>query len=334
MRWETKEPQEIIEFLKEENRTASGNVTYPTQRERALSYRHHTITGKEGKIVATMGTATVPCVYRLQGPGEQSDREEVKQCNATYANFLCVRSALRHLPAAPLAMTIIAKAVDDSYQRCCLFAYQLTAQRHQKWGAELRTWYRPLSVREARQGGYVIPSRQRRGERGNCGERLYYDRLPASNFQQVDATEERREERDRRSTSERSEEVRRFLLRQGERMTVAFVPSAEEWAKWCTTYPTYFNGRGLFSLSFLNVVIGEKINLVAYVVLFAGEGLDGCLAVAKERGAVVVYFYQVGDATEEVLRGAKALLAEGVIYLEFYNFGFVLDAKRVMLPLF
>lgn len=308
----------IMKFIREHDRTDSGNTTELSQESFARLTSTATVIAvlyKEGdlgtsnEIIGTMFSI----IFRAQTSGN---------CDliTSYTTFLCVANEFRD---AGLAMALIRAIMKEGYIRYgIMHGYYMTADHHHRIHSKIDSWYRPINVQKASDAGFTLESFSRSNDRGSIVNRqkiAYHISNPSLLPTKV--------------TSDSYGKVLR-ILKKGD---FYLNPTPVEFSALCKCFDIYTVGNdSLFMLFPMSIVIGSTGKKIrnAQVPLMIGNVLPQALWVAAENKYDMLYGWCGGDITPERVSGIRGLITTATSFVELYNTQTMIPINKFMVPLF
>lgn len=284
---------DIQQFIAQQNRTATGNVTeLPTSVLARIKSTPSAITVLTYKrlIIGTMFSLILRCAI---------DGTEVL---SSYITFLCVNKVMRK---KGLAMIMIRCTLQEGYRRYGInHGYYMTETVHHDNHSPLTSWYRPLNIKRARSAGFQIPTFILNNKGSRQTRRMTYS-IGRPGVLPTPAII------DDYSTA-------RKILATGK---FALAPTEDEWSMLCQCFDIYLvQDYGLFFLFPAQLTVqntGQKVYL-AELVLMIGDCLSQVLWIVKDKYDLL-YGWCIGDITGPRVSAAKGINALSNVYLEWYN---------------
>lgn len=121
-----------------------------------------------------------------------------------------------------------------------------------------------------------------------------------------------------------------------------FFPSEKKWKSWTENFDTYMivncsNDEilGLFTTINSKEIISDNMCRIKYVIFNLGDGKlirDFCISSVKN--ADLIYFYEIGDLTQNILIKRCTKFEFSNLWLSFYSDNNKHDIKNISIPLF
>lgn len=304
--------QHIIEFIRTHDRTHSGNITElsPESLSRMLATPSIlAILQEQGRIIGTIITLLLRVQYR-----------EFRFLSS-YTTFLCVETSHRE---QGLAMILIRAVMREGYSHYKMqHGYYMTGTPHHPICSEIKSWYRPINVKKARNAGFTLQTfASNKGVTAETRQRLAYHVTKPSILPV-------------KATLQSYKLVCRILRSASDALYLAPTRSEYEWL--CTCFDVYIVGEsGLFMLFPMTTYISDGDQRVrnAQLALMIGDVLPQAVWVASESNYDLLYGWCCGDITTERVMGMRGLITVAKSYLELYNTQSVITGNKMRVPLF
>ena len=354
------EKDDIYVFIKDQNVQHSGNVTLlpKSELDRFLRFNAYTVLMKGGQNNSILGfVLSIPLPVKCSFPAgcvgnvtcsAVTDVTCSAVTDVTYTKdkvithglttYLNVNSKLR---GHGLAMALIRELTNIGYQNKILCSYQLTAKPLSEKYVNIFSWYRPLNLARSIGLGFSFPNWN---EPHNFQKnRMKYQNKPSSSH---------KEYKIERILEKNKIVALQFYKKINQDKTFVFYPDIELFTKWIQEYPSYYvtykNNQhdtrtqivGMFSLNSIFCKMITQLDGVLCMPLFFNSEkehtikvLKCLISIAAEREFDVLYLYEVGDLTEDVLNSVNAIKNKNPSYFSLYNNGLNLTSKDIYVPL-
>lgn len=315
------EYDEVINFLKRENKMSSGNFTILSREElkrySALNAYTVLMRAPNSEIYGTI--FSIPLPIKING--------EIIEHGCT--SFLNVHSKIRGFK---MCMILIRELAQYGFENNILCSYQLSSFKMCETAIEVNSWFRPISLMRSLLLGFTFPGYNEISN-FNKNRLLYKCKVPKNCvIKQV-------------KDGNRAEALRFYQdINKGNKFV--FYPSDSLFEKWIKLYPSYLvsNGKeiiGFFTLGTLNCKMstGAEGTLCSPLLFNSLKGksevvLKCLLSIAEEKDYDLLYGNQVGDLTEEVYKSVHAIKNKAVSYFSLYNNSAKLQSEDIFAPLF
>ena len=320
------EYDEVCIFIRNQNRTMSGNYTLLPKNElqRYIDFGARIVTMRGGNKDSLLGTIlSIPLPIKCSF---DNDNTEIIKHGCT--TFLNVHKILRN---HGLAMALIRELIQWGYEDKLMCDYHLTPNKIGNKAIQISAWYRPIDLPKSAGLGFLYEN-WNTISKFNTNKVKFNTKKP-SGFKIV------------RVLGKNSEKVLEFYKKIIADKSFVFYPDLDLFDKWIQQYPTYFvkEGKkmvGIFSISSLYCRMGDEVEgtlcfpLIFNCLLEYNISVMRCLLnVAKEREYDTLYVYQIGDVTRECLEGINAIETKDKSWFSLYNNGMNLTSENISVPL-
>lgn len=310
----------IMEFIRVNDCTDSGNITELSREslDRFLSTPVFiAILMKDDNVIGTMITP----IFRVQ----------YKNFNflSSYTTFLCVDKLYRNSGLAMILIRAVMKEGYNKYKMC--HGYYMTSQQHHSVCNEIKSWYRPINIGNAKAAGFSLHTYQNQDVRGKFLESDRRQRIAYSiskpKILPMKVTVETQESYDLILKIFQTSTEDNFYL----------TPTWQE-LKWlCNCFDIYTVGNdSLFMLFPMTSLISQTRKRVrnAQVALMIGDVLHHALWAAYQSGYDLLYGWCGGDITHERINNIRGIITVARSYLEFYNTKAQICNNNMSTPIF
>lgn len=343
------EYDEIYDFIREQNRMSSGNFTLFPKSEIDKFMKMNALavlmrSENNNSLIGTIFSIPFPVrssvteLHRSPSSDLNVNSESLHQSNNNVimhgcTTFLNVHQKLRN---HGLCMALIRELTLYGFDKNYLCSYFLTDFQLSPNSISINSWYRPLNLPRAIGLGFGYPN-------WNVPSEFQQNRIKYSTKMPKKTTDSK-QIKCKLVTSGKSQAAHNFLMSQIQNKKFAFSPDLKYFSKWIQEYPTYLvsvenESIGIFSLTsvFCRMETGLD-GILALPLLFISKDNDTvfkCLiSVAAERGFDVLYNYEVGDLTEEILNQNHCIKNNRPSYFSLYNNSIRLVPQDLFVPIF
>ena len=312
------EYDEVVSFLRSENKTSSGIFTLLSKEEikRLISLDTYVV------LMRTSNSHLYGTIFSLPLPIKSDGNLITHGCTS----FLNVCSKVRKFGMCSI---LIRELALYGFENNILCSYQLSTFKLHDNAVKINTWYRPISLMRSLLLGFTFTGYNDLSNFHKTREKFACKAVKGVDVKLV--------------KEGGCENALNFYLKLVENKKFAFFPDLSLFKKWIKAYPTYVvKGLGIFSLGTINCKMSNGAEgMLASPLLFAcvneGAGvqvLKSLLSVASEKDYDVFYCNQVGDLSEELLQSVNCIKNVVPTYFSLYNNSIKLDEKDIYTPLF
>lgn len=329
---------EVSEFYSNYNRMSTGNTTLLPRSEldRYLSLDNVSIlmrSSKSNHLIGSIISLEIPVINK------SSDGKKRELITHGCTTFLTVHPSIRN---HGMCMALIRRLIGEGFKRGVYCDYHTVSFKLGDNSIPLRSWYRPLNLSRSIELGFYFPDCWNQGMKTR--NRLRYKTKLPSHLDYIGVSEH---QVDLSLNLYRSlSEGKRFL----------FYPDRAGWKKWVKAFPTYIIRRnsipvGIVSLNTVYCVIGsskpeessekessessEKGKLVTPVVCLGDmkSVIPVLIHLGHKEGYDVLYLYEYGDVTEEILLSVNAIRTDNINWFSLYNNKIELTKEDISVPI-
>lgn len=293
---------EIINFIRINNQTESGNITELTEESfnRILSTRSliGVLIKDYNQIIGTI----ITLIFKTN-----------QGINSSYTTFLCVAPEYRKQGLAMVLIRAIMKKSEEKYD--LYHGYYLTSNPHHNINHKILSWYRPLNVKKAKEAGFTLKE-----YKSKTHQRLSYQITKPKCLPT-------------RATVNDYEKVITLL----EQNNFQLQPTKKDYIKLIKCFDVYLtNNNGLFMLFPLTSYISQTSKRVrnAQLVMMITNCLSEILYIANNDGYDLLYGFCNGLINEDSVNKIHGIITESDNYLEFYNSNYAPSLDEFFLPIF
>jgi len=327
--------QAVSNFLTKHNITTTGNTTLcpaeDLRKYQKFGGYNIVMLSSSDKIIGFI--MSIVCPIKIN-PSEKLAHSSKIMCGCT--SHLCVAKPLRNMG---LAMGLMKELIASGYKDNVYCSYGTATMKISGNAVKITAWYRPIDLAKCKESGFAYKSYIKPTDRGTSRDELAYrvsnlnDRY---NIIKLDPSQDVSEHLD-------------YYLSIVNNKKVSFYPDYTHWVKWLSTFNTYVvsdgdNKLGVFSYTTIHANIaetGETVSMAFPLLFVSGTDSSGdnilmkaMLSVVKADGFPLIYIYQCGSLTSELLSQHNAMETSAKIYLNWYNHSVRVTPEDVYLPLF
>tara|TARA_R110001599_G_scaffold108188_2_gene271213 strand:- start:1439 stop:2506 length:1068 start_codon:yes stop_codon:yes gene_type:complete len=316
------EYDEVYIFLRDHNKTSSGNYTLlpKSEIERYLRLGSYVVLMRGEKNNNLYGT-----VFSVLLPIQSAGETLTHGCTT----FLNVHSKLRGFK---MCMPLIRELSNWGYENQVYCSYQLTNFKMCNTSFPVTSWFRPLNIINSLALGFVFPDFM--DIKKFHDNRMKY-KCKAPKGYSID-----------RVLSKNQKKVLDFYKGLIRNKKFAYNPDMETFSKWIQEFPTYMVTHekkkvGFFSLNSVFCRMGTEVEgkLCTPLLFNSAEGhqkgvLKALVSIAAERENDVLYCHSVGDLDRETLENVSAHPTGKDSWFSLYNNSVTLSPKDLYVPFF
>jgi hypothetical protein len=296
--------ERIMEFIRTHDVTDSGNVT-----ELSSDNCTRLLSGPTVVAVVTRNNNIIGTMFSLPLRVQHHEHTFL----SSYTTFLCVAAPERE---SGLAMVLIRAVMKFGYDWYGInHGYYMTATPHHPISSPLKSWYRPINLKQARAAGFTLQpfaTAERERMAYHIGKpKILPLKGGGRDYQAVVP-----------------------FLHTGE---LHLAPTHSEWIQLCECFDVYVvPGRGLFMLFPLLAHISEKHKVVriAQLALMIGDVLPQALWIAGTQHYDLLYGRYCGDITVARVTQIRGQTTASTESVEFYNTRTIIGNAQLMVPIF
>jgi hypothetical protein len=311
------EYDEVVQFLRAENKMASGIFTLLSKEEikRLVSLGTYTV------LMRNLNSHLFGTIFSLPLPIRSNGESITHGCTS----FLNVK-----IRGFAMCSILIKELALYGFENQIYCSYQLSTFKLSENAVQISTWYRPISLMRSLLLGFSFP-----GYNDLSNFHKTREKFSCKSVKNVSC----------KLVKEGNAEIAlSFYLKLVQNKKFAFYPDLELFKKWVKAYPTYVvKDLGIFSIGILNCKMPNSAEgMLASPLLFAcTEDIDSgtkvlksLLSIASDKDFDVFYCNQVGDLTEEVLSSMSCIKNAVPSFFSLYNNSIRLLSQDICTPLF
>jgi hypothetical protein len=311
------EYDEVVQFLRDENKMASGIFTLLSKEEikRLVSLGTYTV------LMRNLNSHLFGTIFSLPLPIRSNGESITHGCTS----FLNVK-----IRGFAMCSILIKELALYGFENQIYCSYQLSTFKLSENAVQISTWYRPISLMRSLLLGFSFP-----GYNDLSNFHKTREKFSCKSVKNVSC----------KLVKEGNAEIAlSFYLKLVQNKKFAFYPDLELFKKWVKAYPTYVvKDLGIFSIGILNCKMPNSAEgMLASPLLFAcTEDIDSgtkvlksLLSIASDKDFDVFYCNQVGDLTEEVLSSMSCIKNAVPSFFSLYNNSIRLLSQDICTPLF
>lgn len=321
--------EEIITFIKNNNKTTSGNITLLTIEELEIYIR----LGSKWLLMRsnTSKRSLIGVVMSLPLSIKVKDNNTYKIITHGYTTFLNVHSSLR---GHGLCMAMIRELIHDGYKEGLYCDYHLVPDKIGENSILIDSWYRPLNLKSCVNLGFIYPGYD--DSRSKIKNRLKYSTRLQPDVETVLIDQD---------TAVNTYYYYRQLVSDKE---FAFYPELDFWMLWIQEFPTFLikdiknkKDIGIFSLGSVSVRVKkeneDKVAKLSLPVLAVSTNtnklLSSIIHESSNLGYDALYIYEIGDFSSEELERVHSLKTTTSLYFSMYNNKMNLNKEEIITPI-
>ena len=311
------EYDEVVSFLKTENKMSSGIFTLLSKEEikRLVSLGVYVV------LMRNMNSHLFGTIFSLPLPIRSNNELITHGCTS----FLNVSSKVRGFGMCSI---LIRELALYGFENGIFCSYQLSTFKLHDNAVKINTWYRPITLMRSLLLGFTFPGFNDLSNFHKTREKFACKSVKGVTCKLV--------------KEGGCEAALSFYLKLVEGKKFAFYPDLDLFKKWVKAYPTYWvKDLGIFSIGTINCKMstGAEGMLTSPLLFSCVEGggekvLKSLLSIASDRDFDVFYCNQVGDLTEQVLQSVHCIKNVVPTYFSLYNNSIKLSDKDIYTPLF